>query len=591
MLRLLSVTNFATIDHLELEPAPGLNVLTGETGAGKSIIVDAVNLLVGDRADSTMVRAGADSALVEGVFHLTDAVRDHLNETLTEYGLTLDAAEEELILAREVSLEGRNVCRVNGRIVPLRLLRETGERLIDIHGQGQHLSLLRVREHLDILDRYAGLMRQRELVAEQVNRLNEVRRDLTQIQENEREQARRIDILKYEVQDIEAANLHPGEEEKLDRERTIAANAERLINTISDAYQSLYEGGLQEASAIDLLGRVAAGLRRLESLDESLQGFRETAESLIFQAEDLSRSLRGYRDSIQHSPERFQEIGERLDLLMLLRRKYGDTVQQILEYGHNASAELEALSHSEERITELAAQQAALEAELAVSAGELSEARRGMTKTLAESMEKELSELAMEHTQLEVSVQQAQSQDGIEVNGKRYAFDSRGIDRVEFMISPNPGEPLRPLARIASGGETSRILLALKVILSNTDQIPVLVFDEVDAGIGGRVGTVVGQKLSELSRRHQVLCVTHLPQVASFADRHICVSKAVENGRTVTLAQAVAGTERIAELTEMLGSVSDASRSNAQELLEAASRIKKEYKPGVTDAESHPCAQ
>ena len=591
MLRLLSVTNFATIDHLELEPAPGLNVLTGETGAGKSIIVDAVSLLVGDRADSTMVRAGTDSALVEGVFHLTDAVRDHINETLTEYGLTLDAAEEELILAREVSLEGRNTCRVNGRIVPLRLLRETAALLIDIHGQGQHLSLLRVREHLEILDRYAGLMRQRERVAIQVSQLNQVRGEISQTQENEREQTRRVDILKHEVQEIEAANLRPGEAEELDRERTVAANAERLINATSDAYQALYEGGLQQASAMDLLGRVADGLKHLESLDESIQGFRETAEGLIFQAEDLARSLRGYRDSIQHSPERFQEILERLDLLQLLRRRYGDTVQQILEYGHNASAELEALSHSEERITKMAAQQAALEAALAVSAGELSEARRNMTKTLAGSVGKELSELAMERTQLEVSIQQTPSQDGIDVNGERYAFDSRGIDRVEFMISPNPGEPLRPLARIASGGETSRIMLALKVILSNADQIPALVFDEVDAGIGGRVGMVVGQKLSELSRRHQVLCVTHLPQVASFADRHIRVSKAVENGRTVTLAQAVAGTERIAELTEMFGSVSEAGRGNAQELVEAASRIKKEYEPGVAAADSYPCAQ
>ena len=591
MLRLLSVTNFATIDHLELEPAPGLNVLTGETGAGKSIIVDAVSLLVGDRADSTMVRAGTDSALVEGVFHLTDAVRDHINETLTEYGLTLDAAEEELILAREVSLEGRNTCRVNGRIVPLRLLRETAALLIDIHGQGQHLSLLRVREHLEILDRYAGLMRQRERVAIQVSQLNQVRGEISQTQENEREQTRRIDILKHEVQEIEAANLRPGEAEELDRERTVAANAERLINATSDAYQALYEGGLQQASAMDLLGRVADGLKHLESLDESIQGFRKTAEGLIFQAEDLARSLRGYRDSIQHSPERFQEILERLDLLQLLRRRYGDTIQQILEYGHNASAELEALSHSEERITKMAAQQAALEAALAVSAGELSEARRNMTKTLAGSVGKELSELAMERTQLEVSIQQTPSQDGIDVNGERYAFDSRGIDRVEFMISPNPGEPLRPLARIASGGETSRIMLALKVILSNADQIPALVFDEVDAGIGGRVGMVVGQKLSELSRRHQVLCVTHLPQVASFADRHIRVSKAVENGRTVTLAQAVAGTERIAELTEMFGSVSEAGRGNAQELVEAASRIKKEYEPEVAAADSYPCAQ
>ena len=587
MLRLLSVTNFATIEQLEMELAPGFNVLTGETGAGKSIIVDALSLLLGGRADGGMVRSGARQSRVEGVFLLNGDLTQKINVALDEY--EIDGGEEELILAREVNLDGRNTCRVNGRIVPLRLLGALAEHLVDIHGQNQHLSLYRVREHMDILDQYGGLWQLRTRVGQRVRQLLEVRRELDRLRTEEGELAQRVDFLRYQVEEIGAANLRPAEDEDLALERARVANAERIIELSDHAYRALYDSLDRGESVMDLIGQVAHDLAQLEQLDPSLSQDRESVDALTHQVDELSRTLRSYRDSIEYNPDRLRELEGRLDLIRGLKRKYGSTIEEILAFAERASEDLESLSHSEERTDELKSQEIELREQVGRLAGQLSEARRHSAKHLADAIEEEVAELAVEHTQVHVDIRQSDSEDGVPVGTsdsgpcstplggetiRCFAFNGTGIDSVEFLISLNLGEPPRPLARISSGGEASRLMLAIKTILSTADRIPILVFDEVDAGIGGRIGSVLGRKLWGLSRSHQVLCVTHLPQIACYADYHTRVIKLASHDRTMTSVEVLAGETRVMELSQMLGSDSGVTRSNALEMLEQAVRWK-----------------
>ena len=588
MLRLLSVTDFATIEQLDIELGPGFSVLTGETGAGKSIIVDALGLLLGGRADVGMVRSGARQSRVEGIFLLGGDISQKVNVALYEYGI--DAGEEEIILAREVNLDGRNTCRVNGRIVPLRLLSTLAQHLVDIHGQNQHLSLLRVREHIDILDKYGGLWQLRTEVAERARQLTEVRRELELLRENEAEVARRVDFLRYQVEEISAANLRPAEYEDLTLERDRVANAERIIALCDHAYGALYEGLDRRESVMDLIGRVSKDLSHLEQLDPSLKQNLESVESLMHQVDDLARSLRSYRDDIEYSPDRLHELEERLDLINRLKRKYGSSIGEILAFGEGASQELGELENREERAEELKAREMDLRWQVGRLAGQLSEARQHAAVGLANAIQEEVAGLALGHAEVVVDIRQSDAQDGVPVGSakgvrdatpasgedsiRRLAFNETGIDSVEFLISLNPGEPPRPLARIASGGEASRLMLAIKSILSAADQIPILVFDEIDAGIGGRVGSVLGQKLWGLSRSHIVLCVTHLPQIACYADHHARVTKLASHDRTVTAVEALDGEARVAELSQMLGSDSGATRTNASEMLRQATSWK-----------------
>ena len=584
MLRLLSVTNFATIEQLEIELAPGFGVLTGETGAGKSIIVDALSLLLGGRADVGMVRSGARRSRVEGIFLLGGDLAPEIDVALGEY--EIDVGEEEVILAREVNVDGRNTCRVNGRIVPLRLLNALAQHLVDIHGQNQHLSLLRVREHMDILDKYGGLWQLRTEVAGVVRQLTEFRQELEQLRKDEKELAQRVDFLRYQVTEIGAANLHPTEDDDLTLERDRVANAEQIITLSDHAYRVLYDGFDRHESVMDLMGQVSKDLSQLERLDPSLSQTVESVDALTHQVDELARALRSYRDGIEYSPARLQELEERLDLINSLKRKYGGTIEEILAFGERASEELEKLDHSEERMEGLKSREIDLRKQVGELAGQLSEARQHAAKRLADAIQEEVAGLALGHAQVLVDIRQSESEDGVPVvtagpgpnatsslggeSIRRLAYNGTGIDSVEFLISLNLGEPPRPLARVASGGEASRLMLAIKTILSTADQIPILVFDEIDAGIGGRVGSVLGQKLWGLSKSHQVLCVTHLPQIACYADHHAKVTKIASHDRTVTSVEALDGEDRVSELSQMLGSESGATRANALEMLQQA---------------------
>ena len=588
MLRLLSVTNFATIEQLEIELVPGFSVLTGETGAGKSIIVDALSLLLGGRADVGMVRSGARQSRVEGIFLLRGDMSQGINVALAEYGI--DVPEEEIILAREVNLDGRNTCRVNGRIVSLTMLTSLAQYLVDIHGQNQHLSLLRVREHMDILDKFGGLWQLRTEVAERVRQLAEVRQELDGLLKDEEELGQRMDYLRYQVEEISTANLRPTEDHDLTLERDQAANAERIITLSDQAYRVLSDSSDRHESVMDLIGQVSKDLSQLERLDPSLNQNRESVDALTHQAEELARALRDYRDGIEYSANRLQEVEERLGLISSLKRKYGSTIEEILTFGERVSQELEKLHHSEERAEELKSREIQLRTQVGRLAGQLSEARQHAAKRLADAIQEEVAGLPLGHAQVLVDIRQSDSDEGVPVETawsvsnttpslggesvRHLAFNGTGIDSVEFLISLNPGEPPRPLARIASGGEASRLMLAIKTILTTADQIPILVFDEVDAGIGGRIGGVLGEKLWGLSNSHQVLCVTHLPQIACYADHHAKVTKLASHDRTVTSVEVLDGEARVTELSQMMGSDSGATRTTALEMLLQAKRWK-----------------
>jgi DNA repair protein RecN (Recombination protein N) len=585
MLAEIDITNFAIIEHLHLQLHRGFNVMTGETGAGKSIIIDAVGMLLGGRAQSEFVRANTAKARVEGTFALENAARESIFPILDEIGI--EHEDDSLIVTREIHLEGRNICRVNGRTVTLHTLERIGEFLIDIHGQSEHLSLLRVREHVDFLDRYGNLWEQRARVAEKVKALRAVRNEIKTLMMDARQVARRVDRLTYVVEEISEANLKIGEEETLKQERELLGNAELRANLADHAYRSLFGAGEDEKGAIDLLNEALQAVAGLEKYDASVKNSRDEAESATAQADDLARSLRAYRDGVDHNPARLAQIDERMDLIFRLKRKYGDTIEEIIQYGENAAAELATISHSEERTKELQQQEAQLLKEIAALAGDLSRARRDAGERLAREIEAQLQDLGMAKAKFGVALERADDAEGPEVEGRRVAVDTTGIDRVEFLVSPNPGEPLKPLAKIASGGETSRLMLAMKSVLAVADNTPTLIFDEIDQGIGGRTGGIVGNKLWALTPsaqksdgvpQHQVICITHLPQIAVFGDAHFKIRKEVVGERTVTLIQELDGNDRVEELAIMLGTATATTRQNAEELLKETANQKETVK-------------
>lgn len=571
MLVELYISDLAIIESLRLRFGPGFNVLTGETGAGKSIIVDAVGLLVGARASIDLVRSGAQRAVVEGVFSLSPQVLALLRPLLQELGLL--SASSDLILRREIARRGRSICRVNGIAVTLATLRDVGQHVIDIHGQGECLSLRQVKGHLGFLDRYGGQLELRGAFAALVGRLRRVRRELTELRKSAREMARRMDLLTYQVAEIRAADLHPEEEAALMRERTLLSNAEELTRLSGEACDLLSEGERGQQSIIDLLGVVVDRLSSLAQLDDSLCEQRRLAEGAFYELEELARAVRSYRDEIEYDPERLRAVEERIGVIYGLKRKYGGSIEEVLAFAERGRRELENASRGGERAAELASEERELLAQIGSIGRALNEGRRRAAETLTAIVESELDSLNMAHARFLVGMHWREDPDGVEVEGKQYAFDSTGLDQVEFLIAPNVGEEPKPLARIASGGETSRLMLAMRAALSAVDPVPTLIFDEIDSGIGGRTGGVVGRKLWSLSREHQVFCVTHLAQMACYADRHFRVMKRVVGNRAVSSAQQLSADQRIEELAMMLGTtVTEATRRSAGELLERAKR-------------------
>jgi DNA repair protein RecN (Recombination protein N) len=572
MLSELQIKDFAIIDHINLKIDQGLVTFTGETGAGKSIIIDAVELLLGGRAEVAMIRSGAEQAFIEATFKIPNSNREQIISLLEREELLDDP--DYLTIGREIRSGGRSVARLNGRNVNSSLLREIGSFLVDVHGQSEHLSLLRVKEHLNLLDRYANHQELLEEYTKIHRQLSGVRHELIDLQKSESEAVRKIDMLDYQINEIQAARLSPGEEEILVAEHTRLANAETLVSITQQALINLDEGTSETPSATDLVGQILESLEELGRLDDSLLGMMQSVQSSFSALTELSKELRAYIESVEFNPDRLNQVEERLELIANLKRKYGDSVPEILEFLQNAEEDKETITHAGERIEKLKVLEAELLSQLGELAQQISLKRHQAAAVMESEVIKELTELNMPGAQFKVDFNDKLDPEGIPASdGRRLAFDSKGFDRIEFLIAPNPGEGLKPLVKIASGGETSRLMLALKNVLARADNVATLIFDEIDQGIGGRVGTVVGHKLWLLSRHHQVLCVTHLPQLAAFGEQHIQVTKQIQNKRTITVVNDLDREARLYELAQMLGETSDGTINTAREMVETATGI------------------
>ncbi|HNK62932.1 MAG TPA: DNA repair protein RecN [Anaerolineales bacterium] len=574
MLTELRIQNFAIIDKLDLHFNGGLIILTGETGAGKSIILDAVVMLIGGKADATFIRTDSDAAFVEGVFQLKGPEREAVHEILNREELTDDP--NYVVLMREVRREGRSVARINGRTVNVGLLKEIGARLIDIHGQAEHLSLLDPRAHLGLLDRYADVARPLTEYRQTYHALLNLRRELSELKKAQADSDRRIEMLTYQAEEIESARLKPGEDEDLRKERDRLANAESLAQNAQEALAILEEGSPDTPAATDLIGQAAQALSALAKIDAGQTDMANQAEVMLDTLADIIHSLQNYLEDIEFNPKRLEDVEERLDLLHKLTRKYGGSIPAVIAYGADARKQLETITGATDRIADLEMQEARLLNTLAKQGSTLSAKRKAAAAEMSKGIEIELDDLKMASAQFGVDFQTKPDLNGLPVDeGTRIAFDQNGFDRVEFLVAPNPGEGLKPLAKIASGGETSRLMLGLKNVMARADEVPSLIFDEIDQGIGGRVGMVVGQKLWNLSRIHQVFCVTHLPQLAVFGDQHYQVQKLVDKGRTITRVEPLDGEARLLELSQMLGEVGEGTLRSAHELLQTARQMVK----------------
>ena len=573
MLSELHIQNFAIIDQLDLKLGPGLIILTGETGAGKSIILDAVEMVVGGRADATVVRTDAPAALVEASFKLAGAEKEAVNGVLQREELLDDP--DYVTLSREVRREGRNIARVNGRAVPVALLKEIGSSLVDIHGQSEHLSLLDPHAHLGLLDRFADvgkLLAEYQRIYEHLSGVRAELRDLRAVQADAQ---RRVEMLAFQAGEIEEARLKPGEDVDLRKERDRLANAEALAQFAQQALQVLDEGTQESSAASDLVGQAARALAGLAKIDTGQAELANQAAMLEDSLSELVRSLQDYLEGIEYNPRRLDEAEERLNLIHNLTRKYGGDIPAVIKFGQEARSQLESISTAGERIEALEAEETKLLQSLSKQGQALSDRRKQAAQEMGKGIETELDDLKMAEARFGVDFQTRPDPNGLPLpDGSRLAFDSTGFDRVEFLVAPNPGEGLKPLARIASGGETSRLMLALKNILARADQIPSLIFDEIDQGIGGRVGLVVGFKLWHLARNHQVFCVTHLPQLAAFGDEHFQVQKLIQDNRTLTRVERLNGEPQLLELSQMLGGVGEGTLRSAHELMQVARQMR-----------------
>ena len=569
MLTELRIKNFAIIDQLALNFEAGLITFTGETGAGKSIILDALDTLLGSRADSTFIRSGVEFALVEATFTIPSAVIQSVHTILKQEELLDDP--KTVVLGREIRRDSRNIARVNGRIVNVSLLRAIGQLLVDLHGQSEHLSLLNVHKHLPLLDRYTDINEALNQYKTSFRLWETIQRELKSLRKHEQETAQRIELLTYQVAEINSANLQHGEVNDLTDERNRLANAEKLSSLGQKALLTLEESTHEKPSISEQFGTVVAAIQSLSSLDESQDQLNGQTTNIFDEITELSHDLRLYLENLEFNTSHLDDIEERLEMISGLKRKYGSTTKEILDFAEKAAQDLDAITLTSERIVELENETEHLLITLENNAQQLSKKRHTAAKLLEKQLGAELNDLRMSGARFQVDFQVKPDPNGITLStGERVAFNKDGIEQIEFLIESNPGEGFKPLVKVASGGETSRLMLALKNVLAQADQIPTLIFDEIDQGIGGRVGAIVGHKLWQLAQEHQVLCITHLPQLAAFGHQHFGVKKNLVAGRTTTQTKLLTGNERLIELAQMLGEVSESTLQSAQEILETA---------------------
>jgi len=572
MLAELRIRDLGVIDDARLEVSAGLNVLTGETGAGKTMVVDALALLLGGRADPAAVRAGRPAALVEGRLRTGDDRQ--VAAALASAGV--DDEDGEVVVARQVLVEGRSRAQLQGRMATVAGIADVVRPLVEVHGQHEFQDLLRPGVQRDLLDRYAGeaVLGPRSAFAAGWRRLRAVTRELDDLTARTREREREIDLLRHQLDEIDAAQVRVGESAALTAEAERLANAEALQQAAVLAHQ-LLEGD-EDAGAATALGAAARAVHGPGGHDRALAELAERAQSLAAEVGDLASSLRAYAEAVLVDPGRLEEVNLRMALLRDLERKYGDDEEAVLAFAGKAAARLAELEGGTLRSEALEAEAAQLRRELAGTGAALTAARGQAADRLGEALRVELADLAMPSARVEVAVEQDPDGDGLEVGGRCLAATEDGLDRVDIRLAAHPGAPLRPLGRAASGGELSRVMLALRVVLAGVDRTPTLVFDEVDAGVGGRTAAAVGRRLAQLARRHQVLVVTHLPQIAAHADRHFSVEKRSADGATSTDVRLLDDAGRVGELSRMLAGMegSGLAQAHAEELLAAATAAK-----------------
>lgn len=563
MLLELNIQNFAIIDKIRINFTKGLNVLTGETGAGKSIIIDAISLLLGARADREYVKTGCEKTTIEALFVIENL--EDIENILENYGIEMES-DNTLLITREVYNTGRSTCRINGRTVTLSMLNEITSKLIDIHGQHDHQSLLRKDRHFEFIDSLGDnrVLLIKGKVRDMYENLQKLKSRLKILVQDEMEKERKIDLLNFQIEEIEEARLIDGEEDTLMDEYNLLSNSESIAMALSDAIMTLDTDYYSGKSIIEKLNNIYSNLNKVSRYSDSINNFKDTIESIIYQLQDLVREMRHYQDKVEYDPERLKFIDERLGLINKLKRKYGKTINEILQYRDKVSSELSTLLNYEEEIKRIRSEIEKYEAEMKILCEDLTNERTSISSRFERDIIEELTELNMPKVRFKVKIE------------KLEYFTENGLDQIEFLISTNPSEPLKSLSKIVSGGEMSRIMLAFKSILADIDKIPTLIFDEIDTGISGRTAQVVGEKIANIARNHQVICITHLPQIAALADSHYLIDKKTTENESVTKIIKLDFEQRIEELSRLLGGVNltETTKQHAREMIEMSERIK-----------------
>lgn len=567
MLQALHIQNFAIIQELSLDFNQGMTVLTGETGAGKSIIIDAVGLLAGGRGSAEFVRYGTKKCLLEGQFLLNE--NKEVMRLLDKHAI--DSADQVVMIQREIHATGRNVCRINGSIVTIAVLREIGNAMIDIHGQNEHQELMDSESHIELLDQYGNSKLETSKNRYQMlfKEYKKVKKEQNNWQYNEREFAQRLDILRFQVEEISDAQLEDNEEESLKEEEQKLSNHQSIVEALSNSYKALQ--GDEDASGLDSVGQAMDIMSSIESMDEKFKQIYDTLSSAFFQIQEASSEIYNEMDSLEYDEERLNEIEERLNLIQQLKRKYGTSISEIKTFLRNAVDELEKIENREGQMDHLNKRVVELESKLLEEGKALSTLRRQTALKLEKAIHEQLKELFMDKVVFEVQFLR---------DTKAFSMDSahdNGLDKIEFYVSTNPGEPLKPLVKVASGGELSRMMLAMKTVFSKEQGITSIIFDEVDTGVSGRVAQAIADKIYSVAFHSQVLCITHLPQVAAMADQHLYISKVIVEDRTSTHVEQLADKDKVSEVARMLAGseITKLTMDTANELLSLASKKKK----------------
>lgn len=553
MLNHLSIRNVAVIDKLDINLHGGVSVLTGETGAGKSIIIDSINMILGERANKELVRYGTDKAVVQAVFDAPKSVINILEEN------DIDIEEDTIIITRQVTKEGKSVARINGMVVTLNILREISDRLINIHGQHDNQALLTPIRHITFLDAYADNEEYINEYKDILSKKREIEKKISSLEMDEQEKMQRIDLLEYQVEEIKKASLEKGEEDDLREQRDIYTNAEQITKSVNEAYMNLYEGD-EIQSAYDGISIAVNEISQISDLNPQLKSIYDTLNEIMYSLEDTAHEIKEFGETVEFDEQTLNDIEERLDLISRLKRKYGNSIEEILEYLKKAESELNNIKLSDEKTNELKEELESITKELKAKGMALNERRTSAAKVLEENIEKSLHELNMEKSKFKVNIEN----DG--------TFYDNGMDKVEFLISTNPGEPLKPLVKIASGGELSRVMLAIKSILADSDGVDTMIFDEIDTGVSGKAAMSIAKKLAVIAENKQVICITHLPQLTAMADNHYLIQKNTDGEMASTTLKELDEEGRELELARIIdgGEVTELALSHAKQMLENA---------------------